>query len=325
MSNLPDSLLNAIRGGQRFVLSGHVNPDGDSIGSALGLARILRALGKGAVIWNRDETPRVYASLPGADSIHVGEQPPRGFPDAFDTAVILECPTLDRTGLEEALSQLPLLNVDHHLNNTQYGAQNWVDTAAPSLGEMIHRMARALNVALDERTANTLYLTLVTDTGGFRFANATAAAFTAAAELVQEGARPDRTAELLYEQVSEGAMRLLGEMLGTLRLDSDGKLASVVLTGPMFERAGATRGDTEGLIDYPRSIAGVEAVALVREVDPPAVKVSLRSRGQVDVQELARRHGGGGHKNAAGFNYEGDAESVRDWVVEQLGPALAGR
>ena len=324
MTKAPEDLLRALRGGERFLLTSHANPDGDAIGSEVGLARILRSMGKGVAIWNADPTPRVYQSLPGSDRIHHGDEPPAGFPDAFDALITVECPTLDRSGLEAQLADaLPILNIDHHLGNEHYGQVNWVDTAAPSLGEMIHRLARALNVPLDVRTANALYLTLVTDTGGFRFANATAAAFTAAAELVREGARPDATAELLYERRSEGSMRLLGEMLGSLRLHADGRLATVLLTAPMFERSGASRADTEGLIDFPRSIGGVQAVALVREVEPPTHKISLRSRGQLDVQELARQHGGGGHRNAAGFTRDGEAEAIRDWVVAQLEPALA--
>lgn len=321
--NVSDGLLRAIHQGQRFLLSGHANPDGDSIGSAIGLARILRSLGKGAVIWNRDPTPEIYRHLPGAPSIHTGEPPPAGFPEAFDTVIAIECPTLDRTGLDEALGQLPVLNIDHHLGNTEYGIQNWVDTAAPSLGEMIHRLSRSLNATLDDDTATCLYLTLVTDTGGFRFANATENAFTAAAALVHEGARPQQVSEWLFESRPEGAVRLLGELLGSLQLDADGRVATALLVPSMFERAGATAADTEGLIDYPRSIAGVQAVGLVRQTGDGEQKVSLRSRGAIDVQKLALKHGGGGHKNAAGYAVSGDPEDVRQAVVEALTAALS--
>jgi phosphoesterase RecJ-like protein len=321
--NVSDGLLRAIHQGQRFLLSGHANPDGDSVGSAIGLARILRGLGKGAVVWNRDATPEIYRHLPGAQSIHVGETPPAGFPEAFDTVIALECPTLDRTGLEEALGELPVLNIDHHLGNTEYGLQNWVDTAAPSLGEMIHRLSRQLNATLDADTATCLYLTLVTDTGGFRFANATELAFTAAAALVHEGARPQQVSEWLFESRPEGAVRLLGELLGSLQIHAGGRVATALLVPAMFERAGATAADTEGLIDYPRSIAGVEAVGLVRQTGEGQQKVSLRSRGSIDVQKLALQHGGGGHKNAAGYAVGGDPEGVRGAVAEALAAALA--
>lgn len=318
----PDQLLQAIRSAERFVLTGHINPDGDSIGSAVGLARVLRGLGKGSVIWNRDETPSIYRHLPGIAKVHVGSEPPPRFPEAFDKAIVLECPELERTGLADQLSELPVLNIDHHLGNNHYGEVNWIETAAPSLGSMIHRLANALNVPIDEALATSLYLTLVTDTGGFRFANASAEAFEAAAELVREGAQPTKVAQWLYEDRPEGSLRLLGELLSTLELHHGGRIATVRLDREMFERHGADASDSEGLIDFPRSIAGVEAVALLREVEDGGRKVSLRSRGDVDVQKLALQHGGGGHRNAAGYTAQGSAEEVRNAVVAELIAAL---
>lgn len=321
--NPPEKLLTELRDGSRFLLTSHANPDGDAIGSEIGLARVLRALGKGVAIWNRDACPRVYLALPGAERIHIGETPPEGFPDTFDALIALECPSLDRTGLQDQLdSQLPILNIDHHLGNEHYGRVNWVDTAAPSLGEMIHRLSRNLTVPLDDDTATALYLTLVTDTGNFRFANATDRAFEAAAELVRVGAQPQEVARWLYESQPESAIRLVGETLQTLELAHEGRVATVLLERAMSERAGAEPGDSEGLIDVPRSIAGVQAVAVVREIEDGHCKVSLRSRGDISVERIARRHEGGGHKNAAGCRLEGDCEAVRKKIVEELGVAL---
>lgn len=323
MTDTPEDLLRELRNHERFLLTSHANPDGDAIGSAVGLARILRGLGKGTVIWNRDATPRVYEALPGSARIHQGEEPPPGFPDGFDALITLECPTLDRSGLEGQLDgKLPILNIDHHLGNEQYGKVNWVDTAAPSLGEMIHRLARALNVSLDAQTATSLYLTLVTDTGNFRFANATDRAFEAAAELVKDGAQPQEVARWLYESQPESAVRLLGEALQTLEVSAEGRVATLLLTKEMAERAGAKPGDSEGLIDVPRSIAGVRAVAVVREIGPGQCKVSMRSRGDLDIERIARAHGGGGHRNAAGFALDGECDAVRGKVARELEEAL---
>ncbi len=320
----PEALLALIRQGNRFLLTSHLSPDGDAIGSELGLARVLRKLGKGAVVWNRDATPPLYAPLPGSARIHAGEEPPAGFPEAFNAVLVLECPSLDRTGLESTLgaSGLPLVNVDHHLGNQQYGQVNWVDTAAPALGEMIHRLSNALKVAMDEDTATCLYLALVTDTGDFRFANTTAEAFEAAATLVREGARPEMVSTWLHESRPEPTLRLLGAMLQTLELHDGGRVATAMLTQEMFARCAAAPGDSEGLVDYPRSIAGVQAVALVREVGGGRFKVSLRSRGDVDVEQVARRHGGGGHKNAAGFTTEGEMPALRQQVTGEVVAAL---
>lgn len=318
----PEDLLRRIRQGNRFLLTSHLNPDGDAIGSELGLARILRGLGKGAVVWNHDATPTVYRPLPGSERIHVGEEPPAGFPDMFDAIIVMECPSPDRTGLEKLLPERPVINIDHHLGNQCYGAVNWVDSAAPAVGEMVFRLAQGLKVSLEPEVAACLYLTLVTDTGGFRFSNATPAAFEAAAALVREGAHPEQVSQWLYESQPLGSVRLLGEMLQSLDLHEGGRVATGRLTRAMFEKAGASPGDSEGLIDSIRSIAGVDAVALIREKEDGAQKISLRSRGEVDVEKIARHHGGGGHRNAAGFTLEGDGEEIRRQVAAELGAAL---
>jgi phosphoesterase RecJ-like protein len=314
----PEALLQRIRQANRLLLSSHVSPDGDAIGSELGLMRILRGLGKGALSWNLDPTPGLYRALPGSERIHVGAAPPAGFPEKFDTVVVLECPSLDRTGLAEALQALPIVNIDHHLGNAHYGEVNWVDTAAPAVGEMVYRLAQGLKAALEPETAKALFLTLVSDTGCFRFANAGVAAFEAAASLVRDGARPEQVAELIYESQPVATLRLLGRMLESLELHDGGRVALVWLTAEMFQQAGATAADSEGLIDHPRSIAGVQAVGLLRQLDGERYKVSLRSRGEVDVEKIARQHGGGGHRNAAGFVLAGNGATVHDAVVAAL-------
>jgi phosphoesterase RecJ-like protein len=319
----PEDLLRKIRQGNRFLLTSHVNPDGDAIGSELGLARLLRRLGKGAVVWNLDETPAIYRPLPGSDRVHTGAEPPAGFPEKFDAVVVLECPSPDRTGIEQHLKTLPIVNIDHHLGNQHYGAVNWVDSAAPAVGEMVFRLAQALKVALEPEIASCLYLTLVTDTGGFRFSNATPAAFEAAAALVREGAHPEQVAQWLYESQPAAVVRLLGELLRTLELHHGGRIATVRLDPEMFERAGASAGDSEGLIDHPRSIAGVDAVALIRRRADGTHKVSLRSRGEVDVEKIARHHGGGGHRNAAGYAIEGAERPTTAEVEAQVVAELA--
>ena len=297
---VPGEFVNALREGRSFLLSSHAHPDGDAIGSEVALARILRSTGRRATIWNVDPAPATYAGVIGDTAIHVGPTPPAGFPDDFDFAVPLECPQLDRTGLEEALGRLRVLNMDHHLGNRLYGVANWVDTQAPAVAEMVLHLAHALNATVDAATADALYLGLSTDTGSFRFSNATPRAFDAAAELVRLGARPERIARWLYESQPPGAVRLLGEVLGTLELHCEERIATVRLELDMFERAGAAATDSEGLIDHPRSIRGVEAVALFRERPEGDIKVSLRSHGPVDVGAVASRRDGGGHRNAAG-------------------------
>jgi phosphoesterase RecJ-like protein len=311
MKKPPESLLEALRGARRLVLTSHRNPDGDALGSEIGLARLLRQLGKEVVVWNRDAYPAVYAPALLGEVIHLGPEPPPGFPEAIDAAVVLECPGLERTGLEDLLGAVPLLNIDHHLGNDGYGAEQWIDTEAPSVGAMVYRLVHALGLELDAGTADALYLTLVTDTGGFRFSNATAEAFEVAARLVKAGASPERVGSWVYESQPLAYLRMLGDMLQTLELFADGRLATVQLTHEMVERSGAAPGDAEGLIDHPRSLAGVEAVALFKEQEGGGHKVSLRSRGTLDVERVARRFGGGGHQNAAGFKSDLEGDRLR--------------
>ena len=322
MSEVPEALIRELRNGQRFLLTSHANPDGDAVGSTVAAARLLRQLGKAATVWLHDPVPRIYRALPGAEHLHAGSEPPTQFPDRFDAAIVMECPSLDRTGISAALTDLPLYNIDHHLGNELYGAVNWVDTSAPAVGEMVFRLARAMKLAIDRDTANALYLTLVTDTGGFRFSNTTAAAFDAAAELVREGASPETVSKWLYESQPESVMRLVGEVLRTLEIHADGRIALAWLTHEMSERSGARPGDSEGLIDYPRSIAGVETVAMFRQLPDGSHKVSLRSRGDVNVEKVARRFGGGGHRNAAGFASDKSTEELQAETLAALSVAL---
>jgi phosphoesterase RecJ-like protein len=315
-------LLKKLSEAERFVITSHLNPDGDAVGSALALARLLRRLGKVSQVWLHDPVPSIYRKLAGSDRVHVGSDPPPGFPGSFSVAIALECPSLSRSGLEGSLSELEVVNIDHHLGNESYGVANWVDTSAPALGEMIQTLAEKLKLPLDPNTATCLMVALVSDTGGFRFSNASDRAFEAAAELVRKGAEPQKISQWLYETRTVASLRLLQEMLASLELHENGRVATALLTRAMFDRSGATAEDTEGLVEFPRSIATVEAVALIRETGEQQTKVSLRSRDRVNVEEIARRSGGGGHRNAAGYRLAANPEQARAAVAAELAGAL---
>lgn len=321
---VPEPLLRELQQGHRFLITAHLSPDGDAVGSALGLARMLRQAGKGAMVWLHDPIPSFYQVLPGADRIHQGETPPSGFPDGFDRVVVLECPQLSRSGLEDAFGDLPVLNIDHHLGNVEYGRVNWVDSAAPAVGEMIYRLGREARFDVDADTASLLLLALAADTGGFRHSNSSPEAFESASAMVRAGARPEEVSRWLYQNRSLAALKLISETLDTVELAAqDSRVASAVVTREMFDRSGATVADSEGLVDFPRSLTGVEAVALLREEDDGQWKVSLRGRGDVDVQRIALRHEGGGHHNAAGCRMNGDLDEVRRRIVDELVEELA--
>lgn len=316
--SIPDTLPDRLLAARRVVITSHRNPDGDAVGSSLALKRLLEAQEVDAQVWLYDPVPANLRRLPGSHGVHVGANEPS---TVFDLAVVVECPAPDRTGLDGFLSQLPIVNVDHHLGNQHYGAENWVDPSAPSVGCLFYRLSEVLPHKADEHFYNLLLVTLYTDTGGFRYANTSREAFAVAAGLVDNGADPETVSGWVYESRTESSIRLQAQVLRTLRRNSGGRVASLVVSRDML--AGAKPGDTEGLVDLARSIDGVIAAALLRETDSGEIKVSLRSKGQVNVEPIARELGGGGHDKAAGFQLPTqEIEKARAAVVAMLDKAL---
>ncbi len=322
---LPDPTAAVARLGRarRALLTSHRNPDGDALGSELAIAELAQKLGVETEIVNRDPAPAGLNELPGSTSISILETLPATFPDMFDLVVTMECPGLDRTGFN-GLDRLPILNIDHHRANGRYGEVNYLDEAAPAVGEMVFLMFDAARVKPSAAAATNMFAALSTDTGDFRYSNATPRAFLAAAKMVAAGARPERVAEWVHERRTEASIRLLGEALKTLELESDGRLATIMAGPDAFENAGASPADTEDLINVPRSIAGVQVVAFLKQWDPPAVRISLRSKGSIDVRAVAVEFGGGGHTNAAGCSTEGDLATVRNMLTARLKRLVEG-
>lgn len=311
---IPETLVPRLLAAERVLISSHRNPDGDALGSSLALQRLLATHGVDSTVWSYDPVPANLSRLPGSDGVHVEARPPAGH---FDLAVVVECPGPDRTGLEKPLSHYDIINIDHHLGNAHYGVENWVDPGAPSVGCLFYRLSLELPEQPDSDFYNLLLATLYTDTGGFRYANATERAFSVATELVRHGAHPETVAGWVYENRTESSVRLMAEALRTLRLDGDGRIATLTVTRSML--ANAQPGDTEGLVDIARAISGVTAAALLRETDGGEIKVSLRSRGDVNVEPIARKRGGGGHDKAAGFQLHAqELDKARNSVVALL-------
>lgn len=307
----------------RVLLTCHRNPDGDAIGSELGLAELADKIGVEAVIINRDETPANLRLLPGADRILVTDKLPEDFPAAYDLVITVECPELERAGFG-GLTQLPILNIDHHPTNSGYGVVNYLDEESPAVGEMVWHLYRELGVQPTVDAATNLFTALSTDTGDFRYSNATGRAFRAGAELVEAGAEPSRVANWIHNNRSLASVRLLGESLRTLRLMCEGSLALITADADAFRRANAGPEDTEETVNVPRSIGGVDAVAYFKQWEPGVVRVSLRSRGDVDVSAIAEKFGGGGHKNAAGCTVTGELAEIEEKVAAAVAEALGG-
>jgi phosphoesterase RecJ-like protein len=317
----PGTAVERLRAATRVLITSHASPDGDALGSELGFAEMAGRLGLATTILNRDPHPAPLALLRGIETIQVVPELPPDLEERFDLAVVLECPDLDRPALA-GLERLPLLNIDHHLDNTLYGEVNYIDDDAPAVGEMVLAMADAASVAVTETMASNLYVALVTDTGDFRYSNATPRAFAAAERLVRFGAKPHEIAEALWERTPARVIRLTGAVLSTLELLADGRLAVIECDRARLAAAGADPGDTEDIINIPRSIDGVRAVAFFKAFRDGLVRVSLRSRGDLDVQSVARSFGGGGHRNAAGCSVEGTLEHARSVVLTTLLPLV---
>ncbi|MFV2071516.1 MAG: bifunctional oligoribonuclease/PAP phosphatase NrnA [Thermoanaerobaculales bacterium] len=315
--------LKKLRAAGRILITCHRNPDGDAIGSALALADLAEESGVDAVIVNRDPTPENLKLLPGAGRIVIGDTLPEDFPEAFDMVVTVECPGLDRTGFED-LTRLPILNIDHHPANPAYGAVNFLDEESPAVGEMVWRMFVEAGILPSADTATNLLVALTTDTGDFRYSNATGRAFRAGAEMVDAGADPTLVADWVHGNRSLASARLMGEALQSLTLHCDGRLAVIAVDQESFRRAQAGPEDTEEIVTIPRAIAGVQAVAFFKQWEPGIVRVSLRSRGDVDVRCIAAAFGGGGHRNAAGCAVTGDLPEVKAKVSAAVADILGG-
>jgi phosphoesterase RecJ-like protein len=322
--NNPALAVDRLRSTRRVLLTSHRNPDGDAIGSELALAELAKAFGIETVIVNRDPAPVSLTELPGVEAVLVADTLPADFPDGFDLVVTVECPELDRAGFD-GLDRLPILNIDHHKGNPAYGEVNYLDDEAPAVGQMVWSMFKTAGVKPSVDAAINTYVALTTDTGDFRYSNARPRAFRAAAEMVERGADPPTISEWVHDGRSEASVRLLGEALKTLRFLCDGRLASLAVDEAAFARADADSTDTDEIINIPRAVAGVEAVIFCKQWEPGLVKVSLRSRGGVDVQSVAAKFGGGGHTNAAGCTFETDLETARASLEASLTEILGGQ
>jgi phosphoesterase RecJ-like protein len=318
------STLEAIRGevaaGKRFLLTSHVRPDGDAIGSELALAFALDALGKHVEVVNRDPVPEQFLPFPGTDRIVVASR----VTGEFDAAFVLECGDATRPGLE-GLERHRLINIDHHAGNGMYGVVNWFDPSASACGELVFELVEALGVPLSTEIATHVYLAILTDTGSFHYSNITPRTFDICRRLVEAGVVPETVARQVYDTGSPGKLRLIGALLSGMRLEAGGRLALLYLDAELLRQAGATYDDTDGLINLPLSAKQVQAVAMFKTEQPGELRVSLRSKGSVDVRTVAERHGGGGHRNAAGFTLETDLSQAHDVLVAQLTAALDGR
>ncbi len=316
-------IIDIIHGGRSFLITAHERLDGDALGSELALYAMLTGLRKEAVVYNQDATPGNYRFLPGSESV-VTTLPP---PEAFDAAFILDCSELERVGREapRIAGIRRLVNIDHHVSNGGFSDAVLLDPKASSTGEIIGRLMAAMDWTPTPAAATCLYTAILTDTGGFHYGNTTPEALTAAAGLVRCGADPQWISENVYESNPLAKIRLLGAALDTLALDGGDRVGSLIVTREMLARTGAAPEHTDGLVDLPRTIRGVDVSILFSEMDDGRIKVSLRSKGDVNVERVARAFGGGGHVNASACRVEGDIETVKRNVLAAVVAGLKQR
>lgn len=292
-----------IRQNQSFLLTTHVFPDGDAIGPQRALAQVLRRMGKRVLCVNEHPTPKIYRFLDPAGTIKTYNEKLRARIEKCDVAFVLDVGTLERLGEVGDVVRcagMKAVCIDHHKTNSHFADVNVVDKSVAATGELIYGLVKSLRVPITPKVAAALFVAVATDTGWFRFSNTKARTLRVAADLVDKGANPDRLYRAVHETVEWPRMELMRLVLKTLGSEANGRIAHLCITEEMLHETGATHEDAEDFVDIPRALGSVQLIILFREIKG-GIKVSLRSKDGPAVDELARKHGGGGHAKAAGI------------------------
>ncbi len=316
-----DRIIEGIRAHRTFCVVGHIRPDGDCIGSQLGLALALRDQGKKVVCWNEDPVPDKLAFLKGSDLF---QKPRRG--ESFDCVIATDCASFERLGkVGNCINQRKLfINIDHHASNTRYADINWVSAREPSSGELIFRLLKTANWPITPAIADCLFTAVSTDTGSFQYPSTRPSTYHVAGELVKRGANLEKICDEVYQSYPLSRVRLLQHVYNHFRLTHDDQIAWFWLKRADYVRSGAAPDDSEGLIDHIRAIAPVVVACLFEEIAPDLTRISLRSKSEkVNVNEIAAQFGGGGHHAAAGARVSGSPLSVQKRVLAAVKKALA--
>jgi phosphoesterase RecJ-like protein len=315
-----EAILEFFRSNRRLLLTSHARPDGDAIGSVLALAEVLDQLGCQADIILADPIPFTYRTLPNIDRIHNAPSASDIDPTGTIPAILLECDGIARTGLL-GLEDRILVNIDHHASGRHFASLNWIEEHACAVAAMIYRIAIAAKVEITPSIATCLYTAILSDTGSFTHASTNAETFALAHDLAAHGANPSQIARDLYFSNPASKIRLLGTALSNLKCD--GPLAWSWVTNDEMDQAGAEAEDCEGVVNYLISIDGIESAVFLREL-PSAdqFRLSIRSKGKVDVAQIAEGFGGGGHRSASGCTLDGPLTEATDRILAQLRTGL---
>ena len=311
------AIIRILRAGERFLVVSHSRPDGDAVGSMLAMGMLIEQMGKRADLITADRIPIVYRKLPGADSIRTALR----VHGPYDAAILLECDGLERTRLL-GLEKFQLINIDHHASGHAFAHVNWIDHEATSVGELVYRLALAAGLKVTPEMATCIYTTVLTDTGGFTYGTTRASTFALARDLVNAGADPIRIAQNTYYSTAISKLLLTGAALSNL--NREGRLAWLWVTHDDMVRSCAVEEDCEGIVNYALAIADVEAAIFLRELPEQRIRVSLRSKGKVNVAAIAERLNGGGHENASGCTLAGPLSRAMKQILGEMRTAMDG-
>ena len=310
MASPSERIAELIRSGDDFLVASHFNPDGDAIGSTSAMGFVLQALGKRFTLYNPSGMPPRYdyAPLPGP----IVDELPEVMPA---TTIVLDCGAVDRMGdaLLSRLDETFLVNIDHHLHNGDYGRENWVDPAEPAVGAMVAQVAQALDVPLVGGLAECVYLA---------YGTTTPESLELTADMLRNGLDIASMNKRITKQWSEERMRLWTEVMDNVQLHKDKKVALSAITKDIFDRTGTTVEDTENIINFIRRLKSVRVAATLREEGPELYKFSLRSYGDDNVQKVAARFGGGGHRNASGGTVQAPLDEAKTLLVAAIAEEL---
>lgn len=322
MNQALEAIVNTIKAAENILVTTHVHPDGDALGSQIALGYVLESLGKKATLFGEEQASHLYDFLPGCEKLITT------MPDLqkFDCGIALDCGDCFRLGckMDNFLTVHPFIVVDHHAGHKEFGDIRWVDPKMASTGEMVYEIAQALDAEISYETAYCLYAAIVSDTGSFKYSSTTADTFRVAQDLVRKGVKPADVAGKLFDNFTVRRLKLMKLVLDSLELYADDRIAFILAPYELYEKTGTTQADSETFINYPRSLNTVEVAVFIKETESGMISASLRSKGDsCDVAKVATVFGGGGHRNASGFKLPSETiVNVRDKLLNELIPLL---
>jgi len=307
-------VVKLINDSRNIAILSHIMPDGDNIGSCLALYNSLIKMDKNPLVILDDDVPEIYKFLKNSDKI---VKPEKEY--EFDLVIVLDCGDAERLGKSvKYLKNGNVINIDHHINNTRFGHINLIDETAAATAEIVYKLIKEFDIQLDIDICQCIYTGIVTDTGQFQYSNTSFITHEITADLIRNGVEPFKLYKVIYQNNSKEKIKLISKALSTLRFDYEDKIASMIITKESFDTIGAKDEDVDGIINFARDIKGVEVALLFREIDNGKIKIGFRSKDYVNVNEVAEKFGGGGHKRAAGAIIDGDLDNIRNKIIETV-------